>query len=85
MTLYFIILLLITVRMDLIKVIICVFMPGSSPKPLWSVPHPTAIQKQITVLHSGMLERNNKHDIQENPFIDMIVACMFISTYQTLA
>lgn len=39
------ILLLMTVRMDLIRWSICVFMPGSSPKPLWSEPQPTGTQK----------------------------------------
>ena len=38
-------LLLITVLIDLTKFNICVFMPGCSPNPLWSVPHPTEREK----------------------------------------
>lgn len=34
-------LLLITVLIDLIRLSICVFIPGSSPNPRWSAPHPT--------------------------------------------
>ena len=41
-------LLLITVLIDLTKFNICVFMPGCSPNPLWSVPHPTERENVTT-------------------------------------
>ena len=42
---YYMYLLLITVRIDLITFKSCVFMPGCSPNPLWSVvPHPTGTE-----------------------------------------